>query len=439
MTPWKLLGIVLLVAANAFFVAAEFGLVAVRRSRVQELVDQGSRRAASALKAIGEINLMLSGCQLGITFASLGLGAIGEPALAHLFERYFEFLPAPVDAFATHGVAVAIAFTVITFLHVVLGELVPKNLSIARPEATALWVAGPMRGFAFVFRPLIWLFNETANVVLRLFKIETRSEISEMHSPEELAIIIEESRRGGALPTGQSRILTKTLGFPDKRVIEAMIPRVATETVPSDARGEDVLQKAERTGYSRFPVWKERQDEFVGVVHLKDMLRESRKNPEATVKDAMREAVIVPESVSLEEVLVRMRAERNHFAIVLDEFGSTAGILTLEDILEELIGEIRDEYDVREIQVRKVEGGLRVPGTIRPDEMFEATGVKLPDGDYETVAGFILERLGRMAQRGDEIELEGAVIRVAHVQHRRIISVDIKPGAVVPAGETETD
>lgn len=427
MTLYKLIGVVLLVAANAFFVAAEFGLVAVRRSRIQELLDHGSRRAGSALKAIGQINLMLSGCQLGITFASLGLGAIGEPALAHLFESYFRFLPEPLDAIATHGMAVAIAFTLITFLHVVLGELVPKNLSIARPEATALWVATPMRAFTFLFKPLIWLFNETANVVLRMFQIESRSEIGQMHSPDELAIIVEESRRGGALPTGQSRILTKTLGFPEKRVVEAMIPRVATESAKFDANTEEVLAKAEKTGFSRFPVWKERPDEFVGVVHLKDMLREFRKNPEALVKDALREALIVPESVSLEEVLVRMRAERNHFAIVLDEFGSTAGILTLEDILEELIGEIRDEYDFRERQVRKVEGGLRIPGTMRPDEMFEATGLKLPDGDYETVAGFILERLGRMAQRGDEVEVDGTKIRVANVQHRRILSVDVKP------------
>lgn len=427
MTLYKLIGVVLLVAANAFFVAAEFGLVAVRRSRIQELLDHGSRRAGSALKAIGQINLMLSGCQLGITFASLGLGAIGEPALAHLFESYFRFLPEPLDAIATHGMAVAIAFTLITFLHVVLGELVPKNLSIARPEATALWVATPMRAFTFLFKPLIWLFNETANVVLRMFQIESRSEIAQMHSPDELAIIVEESRRGGALPTGQSRILTKTLGFPEKRVVEAMIPRVATESAKFDANTEEVLAKAEKTGFSRFPVWKERPDEFVGVVHLKDMLREFRKNPEALVKDALREALIVPESVSLEEVLVRMRAERNHFAIVLDEFGSTAGILTLEDILEELIGEIRDEYDFRERQVRKVEGGLRIPGTMRPDEMFEATGLKLPDGDYETVAGFILERLGRMAQRGDEVEVDGTKIRVANVQHRRILSVDVKP------------
>lgn len=427
MTAWKIVSILLLVGANAFFVAAEFGLVAVRRSRIQELVDQGSKRAVAALKAVVDINLMLSGCQLGITFASLGLGAIGEPALAHLFEGLFGFLPPPLDVLATHGAAVTAAFAIITFLHVVLGELVPKNLSIALPEATALWVATPMRAFAFVFRPLIWLFNETANLTLRLVGITARSEISGIHSPEELAIIIEESRRGGTLHSGQSRMLTRTLEFPEKRAVEAMIPRVATEAIKIDADLEQVLDRAEKTGFSRFAVWKERPDEFVGVVHLKDMLKESRKDPSATVKHAVRGALIVPESLPLEEVLVQMRAERNHFAIVLDEFGSTSGILTLEDIIEEVIGEIRDEYDVRERMVKKVEGGFRIPGAMRPDEMLEATGCRLPEGEYETVAGYILERLGRLAQRGDEVEINGCKLRVAHVQHRRILSVDVKP------------
>jgi len=426
-TAWKIVGVFVLVLANAFFVAAEFGLVAVRRSRVQELVGQGVRRAVSAQKALRDVKLILSGTQLGITFASLGLGALGEPAFAHIAERFLGFLPSPADVIATHTIAVAIAFTLITFFHVVLGEQVPKILAINTPEKTVLWVATPMRVFTFIFKPFIWILNSSANFILRGFHISADQEFTAIHSPDELAIIIEESRRGGALQSGQSQMLTRTLEFPEKRAVEAMIPRVAAESVKMDADLEEVLDKAEKTGFSRFAVWKERPDEFVGVVHLKDMLRESRKNPTATVKDARRDALIVPESLPLEEVLVQMRAERNHFAIVLDEFGSTAGILTLEDILEEVIGEIRDESDVRERMVKKVEGGFRIPGAMRPDEMLEATGCHLPEGEYETVAGFILERLGRLAQRGDEVEINGCNLRVAHVQHRRILSVDVKP------------
>ncbi len=423
----RFLAVVLFVAANAFFVAAEFGLIAVRRTRIEELAASGSRRAATVQKALADLNLMLSGCQLGITFSSLGLGAIGEPVLAAIFERWFTFLPRPAGLIATHGAAVALAFTLITFLHVVLGELVPKNLAIALPEATALWVAAPMRAFTYAFRPLIWIFNETANLILtKVLRVMPKHELSSIHTPEEIAIIIEESRRGGTILMGQSRMLTRTLDFPDLKAVEAMVPRVVARSIKSDGRIDDVLDLAEETGYSRFPVWHERPDEFVGVVHLKDMLRESRRNPQASALDVMRDALLVPESLTLDEVLLQMRRKRTHFAIVLDEFGSTSGMLTLEDIIEELVGDIQDESDGPDSQVRKVDGGLRVPGTMRPDELEEATGLRLPEGDYETVAGFILERLGRLARRGDEVLVGKTSIRVANVRKRRIMAVDIR-------------
>jgi CBS domain containing-hemolysin-like protein len=425
MTAWGLVGVVLLVAANAFFVAAEFGLVAVRRTRIEELATRGNRRAVSARKAIKELNLMLSGCQLGITLASLGLGWIGEPALAHLLEGVFDFLPSPLDAIATHGTAIVIAFAVITFLHVVLGELVPKNMAIAKPEGTALWIATPMRAFTYAFRPVIWLFNETANVVMRLFGIQPQDELAALHTPEELAIIVEESRRGGAIQAGQSELLAATLKFPDKRAVEAMVPRVAVRSMPADAGVEQVLDLTEKTGFSRFPVWGERPDEFVGWVHLKDILRASRRDPQVRVKDVMREPLLVPESLPLQKVLIQMRRKPAHFAIVLDEFGSTSGILTLEDILEELVGEIRDEYDLRELRLHEVKGGYRIPAIMRPDELAKAIGIELPEGNYETVAGYILEQLGRLARRGDEVPADGWIIRVASVRRRRILSVDV--------------
>jgi CBS domain containing-hemolysin-like protein len=441
MTAWKFISIAVLVAANAFFVAAEFGLVAVRRTRIEELVSQGSRRAAVTQRVIGQLNLMLSGCQLGITFASLGLGAVGEPVLAELFESLFRNVPPPWDVVATHTVATAIAFAIITFLHVVLGELVPKALALARPEGVALWVASPMRGFTYAFRPLIWLFNETANKILSLFGVASRGELAEIHTPDEIAIIIEEARRGGTIRVGQSVILARTLDFPELRAIDAMVPRVAAKALPINASYENVLDMAEATGYSRFPVWRERPDEFVGVVHLKDMLREARTNPAARVRDAMREALVVPESLTLEQVLVEMRKRRTHLAIVLDEFGSTSGILTIEDIIEELIGEIRDETDIRETDIRQIPGGFRVPGRMRLDELQDATGCVLPEGEYETVAGFILQQLGRVAKRGDEVEVGERHLRVAHVQRHQIISVDVlwKDEPAPPAEERRAE
>jgi CBS domain containing-hemolysin-like protein len=430
---WQIVAVAVLVGLNAFFVTAEFALVAVRRTRIEELVARGSRRAQSTMRALKELNLMLSACQLGITLASLGLGWVGEPALAHLVEDAFRFLGRPMGLVVTHGIAAIGSFVIITFLHVVLGELVPKNLAIAAPEATSLWVASPMRGFTYAFRPIIWLFNEAGNVIVRMFGVKPASEGKALHTPDELAIIVEESRRGGELEKGQSEILTRTLEFAEKRAIDAMIPRVAATSVEASSPVERVLDLAERTGYSRFPVWRERPDEFVGVVYLKDALRSTRRSSGENVADIMREPLLVPESLHLEDVLVQIRKSRTHFIVVLDEFGSTSGILTLEDILEELVGEIRDEYDYREREVRKVNGAYRVPGTIRPDELEDLIGLKVPEGEYETIAGFILEKLGRMARRGDEIPLDGYSLRVASVHQHRIVSVDVRP----PAAETD--
>jgi CBS domain containing-hemolysin-like protein len=429
MAIWKILSILFLVAANAFFVAAEFAIVAVRQTRIKELVAQGNRRAAAAERALKDLNLFLSGTQLGITFASLGLGALGEPALAGEFERAFKFLAHPWGLILQHGAALVVAFALITFMHIVLGELVPKNIAASSPEATALWLVRPMQWFTYLFRPVLWLFRQVSNSILGLLRIEPRPELGALHTPDELAIIVEESRKGGAIKARQSEILTRTLDFPDKRAVEAMVPRVAAQAVSASDDLETLLDVAERTGFSRFPVWKDRPDEFYAVVHLKDMLREARADPAAKVADAVREPLQVPESLSLEEVLLKMRRSRNHFAVVLDEFGSTAGILTLEDILEELVGEIRDEYDVREKDVRAIGGVLRVPGTMRPDELRDATGIALPEGEYETVAGFILQHLGRMAKRGDEVTIDGYKIKVANVRQRRILSVDVQlPG-----------
>ena len=433
---WKIASILVLIAANAFFVAGEFGLVTVRRTRIKELADHGNRRAASAHKAISHLPLMLSGTQLGVTLCALGLGALGEPALAQVIARLFHDLPDSTRSIATHAVASALAFIAITFFEVVVGEMVPKNLALTRPEGIALAVATPLRAFAATFRPLIWIIQASSAKVLHLLGVT--GGVSSAHTPGELALIVEESRRGGSIEPGQSELLTRSLEFPERRAVEAMVPRVSVEAVSAGASARDVLDLVERTGYSRFPVWRERPDEYVGWVHLKDVLRVSRKRPEATVRDAMRPPLLVPDSLPLDELLVQMQRNRAHLAIVLDEFGATAGIITLEDILEELVGEIRDESDLGEATaLRAVEGGFRVSGSIRPDELADATGLVLPEGDYETIAGFILEKLGRLARRGDQVSAGGWTLRVVGVAKRRILWVEVRPPAPAspkPAG-----
>lgn len=440
MTAWKIASIVVLTAANAFFVAAEFGLVTVRRTRVKELVAAGNRRAVSTQKAINQLSLMLSGTQLGVTLTALGMGALGEPALARALYSALGSLPSPVRSIATHAVAGVIAFILITFFDVVVGEMVPKNLALSRPEGIALAVSTPLRGFAAVLRPLIWLIQSSASKVLRWIGVNPGA-MSSAHTPGELALIVEESRRKGSIEPAQSDLLTRSLEFPDRRAVEAMVPRVSVQAVPAAAKLADVLELAEVTGYSRFPVWRERPDEFVGWVHLKDMLRIAKRRPEATAGEAMRSPVLIPDSLPLDEVLVLMRRNRAHLAIVLDEFGATAGIITLEDILEELVGEIRDESDARDAAPRRIAGGLRVSGALRPDELEDATGLKLPEGDYETVAGFILSRLGRLARRGDEVTIGGWTLRVAQLGRRRILLVDVRPPPkpVAPAAGAEAE
>jgi magnesium and cobalt exporter, CNNM family len=427
MTAWMIVGAIALVGVNAFFVAAEFGLVAARRSRIDHLVAGGSRRAAAAQRAMRELNLLLSGCQLGITFASLGLGWIGEPAFAGLVRRVFEPLPSPLDAIATHGTASAIAFVIITFLHVVLGELVPKNLAIAAPERVALRVAVPMRAFTTLFRPLIWLFNEGANRFVRLLGVEPQSELRSVHSLEELRLLLEESRRAGAIGLPHDEIFARIFEFPDKRVHEAMVPRPDVHAIAADDGVAEVLELARRTGHSRFPVYAEQPTDYVGVLHLADMLRAQNPGRRARVKDAMRDPLVVPESLRLDLLLRQMNEAHTHLAIVVDEYGSTSGIITLDDVVAELVGDIADEHREPSQTIRKVDGGYRVAGQVNREELQRITGWTLPEGDYDTLGGFINHSLGRIARRGDEVVFDGWRIHVVTVRRRRILTVDMEP------------
>src|SRR6266545_4535626 len=395
-----IVGALFLVALNAFFVAAEFGLVAARRARIDQLVVEGSARAAAAQRAMRELNLLLSGCQLGITFASLGLGWIGEPAFVGLLRGLFEPLPGPLDVIAT-------------------------------PERVALWVAIPIRGFTRLFQPLIWLFNEGANRVVRLLGVEPQSELRSVHTLEEIRLLLEESRRAGAIELPHANIFERTFEFPDKRVHDATVPRSDVHAVATDHDVSEVLDLARRSGHSRFPVHDEKSSEYIGVVHLADMLRADHQDPGARVKDGMREPLVVPESLRLDVLLRQMNEARTHFAIVVDEYGSTSGIITLDDVLAELVGEIADEHRDPSETVRRLENGTyRVAGQIRIEELHRATGCSLPEGDYETLGGFISQRLGRIARSGDTIDYDGWRMRVVSVQRRRILTVDVDPPRV---------
>ncbi|MBW3563015.1 MAG: hemolysin family protein [Actinobacteria bacterium] len=421
---------VVLLAANAFFVAAEIALLAARRTRIEELADQGDPRAKIAAAALRELSVTFSGAQLGITMASLGLGAIAEPAVADLFESWLGATALPGGTRA--AIAFAVALLIVVFLHMVVGEMLPKNVALADAERVSLRLARAFRGYVVVFRPLIVALNATANALVRLVGVEPRDELGLVHTASELSLVVRESRREGALPPQEARVLGAALRLSEIDAEAAMTPRVDLAALPDDARATDVLDLARETGYTRFPVYHQEIDDIVGVVHVKDVLIRDAEDLEGVpVGDVIRPIPAVPETRDLERLLRDMRRDRSHAVLVVDEFGGTAGIVTLEDVLEELVGEIEDEFDPHVHEVRKL-GDRRwvVPGTLRRDELEQHTGLELEAGDSETVSGFLTEHLGRLVQPGDQVETDGWRLRVRSLDGRRAGDVEV----VAPAG-----
>lgn len=432
---YLLVGIGLLVA-NGFFVGAEFALMASRRTRIEELAADGNLRASQALASLRELSLMLAGCQLGITMASLGLGYVAEPAVARLLEGPVAGLGLPEGA--VHSISFVIALTIVVFLHMVVGEMAPKNVAIAQPERTALWLAPPVRLFVNLFRPFINLLNILANSGVRAFGIEPKDEISAVHSAQEIAAMISKSAEHGALEEFKERLLSGAIRLGESDAGAVMIPRTEIKAVPLTATPAQIEELINETGHSRFPVYSTGLDEIVGFFHMKDLLKvPDAKRGEPLPRDLIRQMLIVPESRKLRPLLIDMRRERRHFALVIDEHGGTAGIVTLEDVLEELVGEIRDEHDAEEMGI-EVLGERRwlVPGGLRIEDAAARLGVDLPEGDYETVAGFLMDRLGRIPKRRDVIDYDHWRLRVRNMHRRRVVQVLIEPARSEPESAT---
>lgn len=412
-----------LLAANGFFVAAEFALLASRRSKLEALSAAGDRRADSALAGIRELSLMLAGAQLGITMASLGLGAVAEPALAAGLEHLLDGVAIP--SALRHSLAFAIALAVVVFLHMVIGEMAPKSWAITHPEESALLLARPFRAFALVFRPFIRLLNALANAVVRLCGVQPQDELAQVHSPADLVMLIEESAEHGAIASDQQLLFERALDLSGLDAESAMIPRADVVTVPADATVDDLERVASTTGRSRLPVHMSDVDRILGVVHVKDLLTLDEASRAATTAATLaRPALVVPESKPLEDVMLTMRQERQHVALVVDEYGSVSGVVALEDVLEELIGEFEDESDRVGRRLRRRPGGqMVVPATLRPDELEARTGLRLPPGNHETVAGYVIEVLGRLPQVGDAVVHDGTRLSVAKMDGHRVVDV----------------
>jgi len=423
-----LIAIIALVLLNAFFVAAEFALVGARGTRLRQMAEDGDKKAALAEKAITHLDRYISATQLGITLASLGLGWIGEPALAGGFERLFAWLPGFFAPLATHTVAVAAAFTLITALHIVLGELVPKALAILFPERVSAWVTAPLMGFAWVLHIPITLLNGMANALLKLVGVRTPSAHERLHSPEEIRMLVEQSHVGGQIEVDDAKLLRGVFEFSEKVAEDVMTPRTKIMALASHQTIDEAIEEVAKTGRSRYPVYAESLDEIVGVVHTKDLLAELKKDPSQPVAGYMRPPILVPGTREVEDVLADMKRLKTHMAIVLDEYGGTAGIVTMEDVLEEIVGEIYDEHDEDAIDSTESDGAHVIDGSLAITDFNEQEHMELPDTDYTTVGGYLFGVLGRLPKVGDRVVVGDRVLEVAEMDGRRVSAVRLGVG-----------
>jgi CBS domain containing-hemolysin-like protein len=419
--------VVVLVLANAFFVAAEFALVGARKSRLEELIQQGERKAILARKAVQSLDRYISATQLGITLASLGLGWIGEPALAHLIDGAFLWLPDAVEPYATHGAAVFIAFSIITVLHIILGELMPKALALLYPEHVSMWVTAPLMGFTWVMTWPITLLNGTSNALLNLLGINPPGEHERLHSPDEIRILVEQSQEGGSLGAQDAKLLEGVFEFSSKAAQDVMTPRtrmVALEADSTVARAAAVIATA---GRSRYPVYGETLDDIIGVVHAKTILVAFREAPERLLRDVMRPPLFVPGTRKVEDVLGDMKRQRTHLALVLDEYGGTAGLVTMEDLIEEIVGDIEDEYDRTDRPAVQPDGAAVLEGGLPLTDLPDRAGIEIEDENYTTLGGYLFGRLGRLPKVGDQVTVADRIFEIAEMDGRRVKSARLLP------------
>jgi CBS domain containing-hemolysin-like protein len=426
----KLALVLLLVLANGFFVASEFALVSVRRSRITTLVAHGNKRARSLIRVIEHLDAYISATQLGITLASLALGWIGEQTLAHLFTPLFRVvLPGTPSELAAHSVAVAVAFAIITFLHIVLGELAPKTLALERAERVALFVARPMEVFYKTFKAPIWLLNHSGNLVLRLLGLKASAQHVASYNEEELRQLIALSHKSGHLIEDERRLISNVFDFTEATVESVMVPRTEIEGVDASLEPIEMLDFFEQTGYSRMPVFRDSLDDIIGVLLHKDLSRIVRRGASVDLREIIRPAIFLPTSVMLNDALRRLRRSSEHMALVVDEHGGVEGLVTLEDLLEEIVGDIRDEHDdaaVRQI-VEQPDGSFNVKGNLSIRDANKRLDLGLPESDsYHTIAGFMMARAGRILRPGESVEYNSLRLSVQSAHRNRIVDTRIE-------------
>ncbi|MGF1472058.1 MAG: hemolysin family protein [Rubrobacteraceae bacterium] len=416
----NLLAALFLVALNGFFVAAEFALVRVRETRIRQLEEEGNARATVVRDTLRDLDAYLSVCQVGITMASLALGWVGEPAVSHLIEPVLERVGIENER-AISVIAVILGFAAITYAHLVFGEQAPKYFSSRKAEQTSLWISRPLKLFMFLFRPLVWLVNTSTNFVLKPWGIRLGEEM-EAHSEEELRLMITSSTASGELDPEERDYLYNVFDFADKVAREIMVPRPDIEALSCDTPLAELAEAAAFGRFTRYPVFEGDLDHVLGSVHVKDIFRAADEHPEGfDIRPLVRDCLVVPENKPIEQLLKEFQKRKLQMALVIDEWGSIEGLLTIEDVLEQLVGEIQDEFDQDEAAIEQLgENVYAIDGRISIEEVNERFGLELTHEDFDTIGGYVLGSLGRPPEAGDTVEAQDVALTVKAVDGARI-------------------
>lgn len=422
---FKIITVFALVLINGFFVAAEFSMVKVRKSRIETLVLEGNRSAKHTLKVVNDLNEYLSACQLGITLASLGLGWIGEPALADLFMPLFKLMNMP-DV-TVHSISFILAFSLITGFHIVLGELAPKSLAIISSEKTAINTALPLILFYKITYPIMWAFNHSTNFVLKIFGLSQVDDHDVAHTDEEIKILVEESYKHGLIDQTELTFVDNIFDFSEKTVKEIMIHRTDMVCIFLEDSFEEIIQTALNEELTRYPVCKDSKDNVVGFIHIKDLYKQKIEGSNENIEGIIRDIKFVPESMSIGKLFKIFQIEKKQIAIVIDEFGGTSGLVTIEDILEEIVGEIQDEFDDEGEAIKKLEdGSYIVDGKVHIEDINELLDINIHEENIDTIGGWVYSQLKGYPHANEKVSFDEFEFTILKFDRKRISKVQIK-------------
>ena len=433
--------IAFLLFVNGFFVAAEFSLVKVRKTRLEQLCNEGNYQAKKALKLVNNVNRMLAAAQLGVTIASIALGWVAEATIVQLIEPVINLLPMPNSVVTAHVIAVPISFVLVTYFHVLLGEQLPKCISLRHPESLALLISTPMDMFITIFKPFVWLLQVSGDRILSACHANSE-DASLVHSTEELDMLVDASYNEGVLNETEAEMLHNMFKFSDLMAKQVMIPRTDMVCIPSDISYEELNEVALNNQYTRYPVYEENIDKILGFIHVKDLYSLSMKKETFSMKKLIRPLMLVPETMTLDNLIIEFKKLHSQMAVVIDEFGGTSGLITLEDVLEEIIGDVQDEFDEdAEVDIKEISENTYVANAMmRIDEFcdfFDLKESNFEEDDVDTIAGLVVKFLGRIANVGDSVSYNGLTFTVIEVDGARITKLQIykEPAAEVEENE----